>query len=177
MKKTQTRIKAPSLSSRTEFDHAVDEIARLTVELRKQEARRDARLQTIRDEYEPACVALGQQIKGLTLAAEKFADERRDELFSGKTKSAETNLALFGFRKGNPTLKLLSKAWTWERVVETLEALKLTRFIRRKDPEPDKDALKQELDDAALAKVGCRVEQSETFFIEPKEQPTEGRAA
>jgi phage host-nuclease inhibitor protein Gam len=171
------RIKAPSLSTRTEFDATVDEIARLTVELRKQEARRDARIQAIRTEYEPACGALIDQIKGLTLAAEKFADENRKDLFVGKAKSSETSLALFGFRIGNPTLKLLSKAWTWERVVETLESLQLTAFIRRPDPEPDKDALKQKLDEVALAKVGCRVDQSETFYIEPKEQPTEGRAA
>jgi phage host-nuclease inhibitor protein Gam len=166
------RIKAPSLKTRLDFEHAVDELARTTVELRKAQARRDTRLQDIRDEYEPACRALSEQIDGLSLAAEKYAEEHRDELMPGKVKSAETPLALYGFRLGQPTLKTLSKAWTWDRVLEELAARDLTRYIRTTRA-PDKDAMKQHLTPEQLAGVGCRIDQTETFFVEAKDQSAE----
>lgn len=174
--KKNTRIKATSLKSRAEFDAAVDQLARTTVELRKLEAARDEQLQTVRAKYDGPCADRGAAIEGLALVIEKYAEEHRDELFTGKVKSAETALALFGFRLGQPTLKTLSKAWTWDRVLEQLDALKLDRFIRTKR-ECDKEAMKAHLDAAALATVGCRIDQAETFFVEPKEQASDERSA
>jgi len=101
------------------------------------------------------------------LAAEKYAEDHRYELFVGKVKSAETALAVFGFRLGQPTLKTLSKAWTWERVLEALIERGLKRFVRTKQ-EPDKEALKQHMSAEELAGVGCR--------IEPKDRATEDAA-
>jgi phage host-nuclease inhibitor protein Gam len=175
MKKT-TRIKASSLRTRAEFDAAVDQLARTTVELRKLEAARDEQLQRVRATFDEPCADRSSQIDGLALAVEKYAEEHRDELFTGKVKSSETALALFGFRFGQPTLKTLNKAWTWDRVLEQLDSLNLGRFIRTKR-ECDKDAMKQHLDAAALATVGCRIDQAETFFVEPKEQATAERSA
>jgi phage host-nuclease inhibitor protein Gam len=168
------RIKAPSLKTRAEFDEAVDEIARLTVELRKGEAQRDAEIQKVREQYEPAITVVTDTLKLLALSVEKFAEDHRDDLFVGKVKSSETSLAIFGFRLGQPTLKTLSKAWTWERVLEALVDGGLKRFVRTKS-EPDKDAMKQHLTPEQLASVGCRIDQAETFFVEPKDRGDEGR--
>ena len=173
---TKNRIKASSLRSRAEFDHAIDTLARLTVQLRRAEAVRDEKIQLVRTHFDPACAEQLAQIDGLALAVEKYAEEHREELLPGKAKSAETALAVFGFRLGQPTLKTLNKAWTWDRVLEELGARGLARFIRT-NREPDKEALKQHLPPEELAAVGCRVDQAETFFVEPKEQPAEGRAA
>lgn len=168
------RIKAPALKTRAEFDGAVDELARLTVELRTGEAERDAEIQKVRARYEPAITVVTDTIKLLALSVEKFAEDHREELFVGKVKSAETPLAVFGFRLGQPTLKTLSKAWTWERVLEALRAAGMKRFVREK-AEPDKDAMKQHLTAEQLASVGCRIDQAETFFVEPKDRGDEGR--
>lgn len=163
------RIKAPSIKTRAEFDATLDELARATVALRRAEAKRDESIQRVRDTYEPACTVTAEQVQGLALAAEKYAEEHRDELFVGKVKSAETSLAVFGFRLGQPTLKTLSKAWTWERVLEALVERGLKRFIREKR-EPDKEAIKQHMSAEELAGIGCRIDQTETFFIEPKDR-------
>ncbi|QYM80255.1 host-nuclease inhibitor Gam family protein [Horticoccus luteus] len=172
-----SRLKAPSLSSRIEFDRCVDDLARTTVALRKLEARRDEKIQAVRAEWEPGVREAGARVEALTLLVEKYAEEHRDELLPGKAKSAETALAFFGFRLGQPTLKLLNRSWTWEKVVEVLDARHLLTFIRMRR-EPDKDALKQQLDAEQLAAVGCRVDQAETFFVEPKEQSsTEAKAS
>ena len=75
-----TRIKAPAIRTKAEFDATVDELARIEVELRKLTARQDARIQTIRAEFEPAITALQTQQEALALIAEKFAEENRDEI-------------------------------------------------------------------------------------------------
>ena len=173
-----TRIKAPSLKTRAEFDTAVDELARLTVELRRAEARRDTKIQVVRDELEPACVAIKDQITGLALVAEKFAEAHREELLPGKIKSAETPLAVFGFRLGQPTLLLLNKKCSWAGVVLAAKSLGLGQLIRKSEEEPNKDAIKAaKLSDATLAQLGVRINQSESFFVEPKERAEERGAA
>ena len=170
-----SRIKAPTLKTRLEFETVIDGLARATVAHRKATARRDARLQAVREEHESDIAAIQESIDALALTAEKYADENRDELMPGKVKSAETSLATYGFRFGNPTLKVLSKSWTWERVVKELEGRLLAHFIRT-TKEPDKEAMRLRLTPEQLAGVGCRVTQSETFYIEPKNQASDSRA-
>jgi len=177
MSSKKKRIKAPSLRNTSEFLANCDELARLDTELAKARAKLADRLQDVRAQYEPAVVALETQRGQRALAAEKFATEHRDELLAGKAKSAESPLAIFGFRLGQPTLKTLNRAWTWDRVLEELSARGLSRFIRVKR-EPDKEALKQHLPPEQLAAVGCRIDQTETFFVEAKDTTAaESRAA
>jgi phage host-nuclease inhibitor protein Gam len=171
-----TRIKAPAIATRADFDAAIDALARNEVSLRIAEARRDAKIQQARELFEPEIVSLTEMRDALALAAEKFAEEHRDELFPGKLKSAETPLAHFGFRLGQPTLKLLNRKWTWDGVLDALQAHGLSRFIRVRR-EPDKDGLKQHCPPEQLAAIGCRIDQAETFYVEPKEKPTTEAAA
>lgn len=166
-----TRIKAPAISSRAAFITTIDELARIETEIRQLTAARDGRLQAVRDEHEPAIEALTSQRDSLALSAEKFAQINRDELLPAKAKSAETPLATFGFRLGQPTLKLLNRSWSWDSVLLALRDNGLARLIRKKE-EPDKEGIKQ-LSETQLAAVGCRIDQTETFFVEPKDKPTE----
>jgi phage host-nuclease inhibitor protein Gam len=183
------RIKLPSLKSREDFIRAVDEAARCTVELRKIEAAHDANIQAVQTIFGDQMQALQAECNALVAQAEKYAVEHRDELLLGKLKSDETPLATFGFRTGMPALKLLSK-WTWEKVLDALNAVSLRQFIRNK-PEVDKAAIIAATDKGvitvayreedgihkggvevfyhyAAADLGIRVAQDETFYIEPK---------
>jgi len=167
-----SRLKAPSLSSRLQFNGCVDDLARTLVALRKLEARRDEKIQSVRAEWEPGVCEASARVAALTLLVEKYAEENRAELLPGAAKSGETSLAIFGFRLGNPTLKLLKKGCTWDGVVLAAKALKLFGLVRTVD-EPDKEAIKS----AGLAKeqmdqLGVKIDQTETFFVEAKEQPS-----
>lgn len=179
------RIKATGFQSRAQFDDAIDQVAVATVLLRTAEAMRDEEIQRVRSLYEPQVVEHQERIKSLSLAAEKFAEENRDELLPGKGKSAETALAKFGFRTGMPALKTLSK-WTWPKVLAAITERKLSVFIRNK-PELNKEALIEAIDEGMVSfeeagsmvqlptgELGVKVEQSETFFIEPKDKAPEG---
>jgi len=170
------RIKATSFALRAEFDQALDTIAELQVSIRKHEALRDAAIQQVRDTHEPKIQSLTEQARGLVVLAEKYAETHRGELFAGNLKSAETPLSIFGFRVGNPTLKLLNKKWSWEGVLDAVKRRFPGRFVRTTEA-VEKDSLKAQLTDEQLAEVGCRIDQAETFFVEAKEQPSAAKAA
>jgi phage host-nuclease inhibitor protein Gam len=180
-----SRIKLPTLKSREDFTAAVDESARLTVEIRKIEAARDAKVQAVQALFGEQIPALQAQCNALVAQAEKYAEEHREELLPGKLKSHDTALATFGFRTGMPALKLLSK-WSWEKVLEQLRTSNgLDCFIRNK-PEVDKakiivatnegllsfPGLTAEKEEAVyqlpLSDLGVKIVQDETFYIEPK---------
>lgn len=162
------RLKATTFATRAEFEAAVNKIAELEVQFRKLTAKRDARIQEVQDYFAPDEARLQEELKGLLATTEKYADEHRDELFSKEKKSAETPLAVFGYRYGNPTVSLLNRRWTWDQIVKVL---KLSRFknLLREVHEVDKDAVKSaKLSEDDLAAVGMKITQSETFYIEPK---------
>lgn len=162
-----TRLKAKSFQTRTEFFDAVDAIATHETELRALAAKRDAAIQTVQAEYAPYIDAHETSIKGLIALAEKYAEEHRDELLT-KTKSSGTQLATYGFRTNPPTLKTLSKKWTWEKVLAAIKEQELSDYLRTTE-EVDKDAIKAaKLDAADLAEIGLKIVQPEDFFVEPK---------
>ncbi|MDD2763452.1 MAG: host-nuclease inhibitor Gam family protein [Opitutaceae bacterium] len=169
-----TRLTLPQFKSRDEFTAAVDAAARITVDLRKLEAVRDARIQAVQAEYSDPVEAMQALLTVLVAQAEKFAEEHQCELMLGKARSAETALARYGFRTGMPQLKLLAK-WTWEEVVECLDSRGLSADFIRVKREPDKAAMIAALTTKGIlgestepALVGVRLVQAETFYIEPK---------
>lgn len=161
------------LPDRAAFTAAVNEVAELTVRLRALEARRDAALQAVRERHEPDIRAAADRRDALMALAEAFAQDRREELFPAAAKSGECELATFGLRLGNPTLKLLSRRWTWDTVLAAVRNAFGDGFLRVKT-ELDKDAVKAALGDKPedLAAVGMRIEQSEAFWVEPKDVAT-----
>jgi phage host-nuclease inhibitor protein Gam len=161
-----SRIKAPSLKTREAFLDAVNECAILQTERRKLTAARDAKIQDIQDRFADEIEDLDRRIKERVALAEKFAESHRDELFPRQAKSASSGLATYGFRLGQPTLVLLNRRWSWEHVIDAIKSSFPKRFVRVKET-VDKDALKAELDEAQLASVGCRIQQTDTFYIEP----------
>jgi phage host-nuclease inhibitor protein Gam len=168
---TTKRVKSAGFETRAEFDQALDDVAAMSVEVRKIEAERDVQLQAIQEAYNDDLMAVKEKIKGLLAQAEKYALSHRNDVLPVGKKSGETSLALFGFRTGLPTLTLLNRKWTWDEVVNALRSAGLERFIVTKST-PDKDAMKAKLNDTELAAVGCRIKQDESFWVEPKlEEP------
>lgn len=161
-----TRLKSATvIETRAQFDSTVDAICKLQLDREERVTERDRLLAEIREKHDPEIERLGEEIAAKLVLCEKYAITHRDTLF-GKIKSAASSLATFGFRIGNPTLKLLNRKWKWSDVVATLKATgRLDLIITKEDP--DKNGLKK-LPDAELATIGLRIEQEETFFIEPK---------
>lgn len=160
------RLKSTAtIESRQQFDATVDEICKLQLDREQLITERDRLLAEVREEHDPRIEQIGSAIAAKILLCEKYATVHRETLF-GKLKSASSSLAVFGFRTGNPKLVLLNRKWKWNDVLAALKGKERTDLIRRKE-EADKDALKK-LPDDELAGFGLRIDQDETFFIEPK---------
>jgi phage host-nuclease inhibitor protein Gam len=161
-----SRLKSTAtIETRAQFESTVDEICKLQLDREQRVTLRDRFLAEIREEHDPEIEQLGQQINAKLVLCEKFATTHRDTLF-GKLKSAASSLATFGFRTGNPKLVLLNRKWKWDDVLVALRLKHREGLIRKKE-EADKEALKK-LTDEELASFGLRIDQDESFFIEPK---------
>lgn len=158
---------APAIESTEQLHATVDTIARLEVEIRGLVAARDKEVQEVLDRHDAVIEQKKKLLKSLTGLSNTYSTAHRVSVF-GKLKSAASALARFGFRNGNPTLKLLNKKHTWESVLGKLKEKEKTQFIRTKE-DVDKEAIqKAALPDSELAELGLRIDQGETFFVESK---------
>lgn len=164
---TSHRIKLtkPVISTRSEAERVLGDIAASTAALNAAKARLDERLTTIRQEHEGTIDQLAKRIEALSGLLQQWAEGSPEE-FSGK-KSIDFIHGTIGFRTGMPKLKTLA-GWTWDKVLGALHSLHVR--VKR---EVDKEALlaayaRGELTDADLRAAGMRVVQDESFYVEPK---------
>lgn len=160
------------IKSREEYDGKVNECAELEVQLRALTAAQDAELQAVRDKYEAEMQSLSNRRDALLSACGMYASMHQEEVLKPGLRSGETSLATFGFNLGNPTLVLLSRKHTWKTVCAAIRAKGadfVAKYLTIPDPKPNKDALKAGLDDAALAELGCRIEQTDAYYIKAKD--------
>lgn len=109
---------------------------------------------------------LRQRIVDMELAVGRFAEGKKEELFS-KKKSLQLTFGIIGFRASSK-LKPKSK-WTFERVLSALKERGMTDFIRVKE-EVDKEKLKG-LAPETLSEVGCTVKTEDAFYYELPDAP------
>jgi phage host-nuclease inhibitor protein Gam len=183
MKKSK-RLKAVGLTTREEFEIVIERVALLTTKIREIEAQRDQAIQAVQQAFASDLDACSAAIKADVALCEKFAEEHRAELLTGKAKSNETPLARYGFRLGNRTVVLASKQWKWTDVLTALKEHNATECIRLVE-EVDKEAVLKATNDEegllsyhdadfdgtvqiAIVDLGMKIKQAETFFIEPK---------
>lgn len=165
------------ISSRDDFRALVDNIVEAQLDKEKLEGQRDSRILKITDEYKDRIDALAEELKESTARAEQYAIEHKDELLTGEAKSADTGSATFGFRMGRPALALLNEKWTWEKVIDAIKKRfrPMASILIVVKEEPNKNAIKSQLGEKDLAKIGTRLDQQDKFFIDPKRDPADPR--
>jgi len=167
--------KAEGFRTREEFETAIDRIARLHVQVGKDEAALKKRHQDLDDKYGPAIKSAKDEMNDLVERAEPYFLEHAGDLCKPGTKQGETKLAFFGVKIGMPTvinnirdsLKSIAARWFAD------EAMK--RFVRCA-PEVDKDGIlavfrdKERVEDQNLIRAaGFNVEQEpQEFWVRPK---------
>ena len=155
-------------------------------------AKADASINKIQAEIELQCAKIREKRQAdLTrLTAERdaafetlqsFATENQAELFA-KKKSLEMAHGVIGFRTGTPKLKTL-KGFTWASALQLVKQF-LPGYVRTTDEiAKDKLLADRELKEVtatnhekpitmteAMAECGIKVDQDETFFVEPKKE-------
>lgn len=125
----------------------------------------DARTLELKERHKDELAGIAKSIKEKSTVVQSWAEENPEDF--GKAKSLRLAGGTIGFRTGTPKLVLLTRKWTWEKVLEAVQRI-LPDFIRNK-PEVDKEAIIARREELAefLPMVGLEVAQGESFFIEP----------
>lgn len=163
-KKTPSTTKAESIDTRQEFDLAINLIATMSVEINELLAQKEARLQKVAIEEDDIINPKQEKIDTLIKAVEAYAAPRRVEIFGKDKKSAQTSLARFGYRNGQPTLKPM-KGWKMDAVINELKSKEKGFCINTKET-LNKKVTRSTFKDDELASIGLKIVQKETFFIE-----------
>jgi phage host-nuclease inhibitor protein Gam len=174
-KKKQTTATAPAaLTSTAEMHATVLDIVSGQIDRDTLIARRDADIAAVRELHDPTITALDEQIKAYLERVEKYAF-LHPELFNGTRSLTTEGGHKIGWRLGQPKL-VTQRKLTWAAVQERLIALGgnlAERFIRTKK-EPNKDALLAAKDETGLlASLGLKVDQTESFYLDPNRDNAE----
>jgi phage host-nuclease inhibitor protein Gam len=174
MKKTRIKQTLTILRSRDEAEGCMHDLAAAVNNQRKLSARRDAEVLVINRKYEASLAQCASFIAARTDQLRAWAEANPDEFPKGR-KSIDFVTGILGFRRGTPKLALLSRAWTWEKVLAQLKKLCWSHFVRVKE-EVDKDSILSAYSnpdnipaylDEDFKRFGVKVVQDESFFIEP----------
>ena len=155
-------------------------------------AKADAQIQKINADIELQCAKirekrtdeltrLGEEREKAFDTLQAYAVENQAELFT-KKKSLEMTHGTIGFRTGTPKLKTL-KGFTWASALQLVKQF-LPGYVRTTDEiAKDKLLADRELEEVkatnhekpitmseAMAECGIKVDQDETFFVEPKKE-------
>jgi phage host-nuclease inhibitor protein Gam len=173
MKNRITKPLGLVIESRLEAETHVNLVTSLVNERRGVASEMDEQILNLKKEYELQLANLDVQIKVGTDNLEAWALANPEEF--GKAKSIEFLAGRIGFRTGTPKLTLLSRAWSWDKVLAAIQKFGF-QFVRTKE-EVDKEAIlafaaaeadKARLDSKVLAPIGVKITQGESFFVEPK---------
>lgn len=164
----KTKLKAPAQTyvAQTRDDAAagIRKIGDLQRQLLRDQAEMNDAIAHITASYQPRLDAVSEQLKTLQDGVQGYCEAHRDEL-CGKGKTANLVTGEVQWRQRPPSVRV-SKS---EVVLETLERLGLSRFIRTK-AEVNKDAILDE-PDAVRGVAGISIVTGvEDFVITPFEQ-------
>lgn len=180
--KKSTRIKVTPIANTTEFHATVSELARLELQARTINLKREDELQRVNKIFDQAIEPIAEKMKGLGALALAYAEAHRDQLLPKGAKSVGLSFATYGWRTGNRTVGLLSRV-TVEHVINALKAAglgdayvvtkeELSRAKILADCKDDKTLPYQVLKDGVvqdvkLADFGLKISQTESFYVEP----------
>jgi phage host-nuclease inhibitor protein Gam len=176
------KVALPMIKSREEAEAVMNDLATAANMNRHYSSLRDEEVLAINSKYEGDLADCSVMLKDKTDALRAWAECNPQEFTKGK-KSIDMLSGVLGFRTGTPKLALLSRAFTWDKVLELLRSLAAWSPLVRTKDEVDKEgilALVSSAPDKAgfldeLKRVGLQVKQDETFFVEPKLTVVESR--
>lgn len=168
-------VNVTGIGSRDQAESAITAYTQVVLNIQRMTADLDEKITALRDQAGPALDTLGAKRDELVESLCAWAQAHPEEFPKG-LKSIEFANGVIGFRTGTPRLSLLNRKWNWELVLEAVWRV-LPAFVREK-PEVDKEAIINQRTELAeyLPMVGLKVEQAETFFVDPNLTEVEQRA-
>ena len=165
MTKQRIKIKLATITSRTDAEAAMNVLSLAENNRRKKIAERDELVLSIHEDFaasiEKCEAAVEEKKKALCDWAManpgEFAKDRKSITFAAGT---------LGFRTVTPSLKLL-RGWNWQKVTDAV-MIHLPNFLRSV-PEVDKASLIAQREELAaeFPLIGVKIDQGESFYVEP----------
>lgn len=174
MSKNRIKITAVAIPrTRADMEALAGEIAALKICQTQAAAAMDAEINAVRTRYADFNGKRQMAIDERMGAALAWSEAHKADF--GDAKSIAMTHAVIGYRTGQPQLKTL-KGWTWDRVLESVRTIFGTDWLRIK-VEVDKAKLLSVREGRAddFPRIGVRVVQEETFYVEPKVTEVENR--
>lgn len=161
--------KQVGIRSMNEFNRVVDEIGTLKDRRKAVKTQLDQDIDQLTEQS--GLHDLDMDIAAKLALAESYAKRNEGILFPGKARTASTGISKYGFKKGRRALVLLNNRFSWSGVIRKLKTVARGKYLKTVEPEIRKDILKNNMTDAQLAKLGMRTEQTESFWVEPVNEP------
>lgn len=148
-------------------DATLLELAECETQIQKKEAEMNDKIQKIRDQFEMSTHVVRAIKSAMENELEKFAISNKMDF--EKTRSRDLVHGTIGFRNTPPKVALLNRKYKWDTVLELLGKVRFGKdFIRTKEEISKEQILTayaaKEIDDAKLASVGMKVDQTEQFY-------------
>jgi|GEM_PF-3560857 len=155
------------LTSIEDANRALHALLLAEVELEKQSGALDLARAAASAKFEKPIDAQRAAIADLTLQLQTYYMAHHKDLEKNGSKSIRLAFGVIGRRLGQPVLKPLNRAWTWGSIAVKLRSIYNARYFHPPaEPKPDKDLIRQELNEDQLAACGLKTEQDENFFVE-----------
>ncbi len=155
------------LGSLSACDQAMRDLLAATLRREALEGQMEAEIAAAKWAHERGIAAAVEEAKDLECALQQYWLEHVEDLESNGRRSVEMYWGVMGRRASPPALKLLNKSWTWAAVMERLREKFGTKYLRLKEAEVDKDAVKAGIAEERLNQFGLKLAQDEVFFAEP----------
>jgi len=170
MKKSRIKKNLPQITTRADAEATVGEIALITANRDRLARNMDLDLASIRDRYLPNLLAYESDLKEKTDALCAWAQANPGE-FPKNRKSIHFIQGTIGFRTGTPKLALLSRAWSWTKVLAALITNGGQLFVRTTDTVDKERILSAHaagtLSSEWVTRLGLKITQDESFFVDP----------
>lgn len=156
-------------TSFVDIANALSIIAKRTAYIKKREAELNEKITQLKQKFDIDTAEAQTEIEVLRSDIEKFCIDNKYEFENNRTK--EFVNGKIGFRVNPPKVLQLNKKFSVSNSIDLIKTVFKGIYLRIKE-EIDKDKIladyrEQNLTDQQLAKVGLRIDQGETFFIEP----------
>ncbi len=171
-----------TLTSYEDVEKKLLEYASLESKIAEAEAKMNADLQEIRDDYETKTSEARARKEMIEKEILVYCDANKTDF--EKVRSRDMVHGTVGFRTNPKKVSLLNRKYNWNTVVQLLKKFKWGTDYLREITEVDKEAIitatsgdSPILSDDKLASVGLKVDQEESFYIDIKWDTIESEAA
>ena len=154
------------LQSLAECEEAMHRLLTHSTKREELEAERDRLIGDTSRMYQPGIELIAGHQQQLELQLQQYYLTHAAEIEKDGAKSLQLASGVMGMRLTPPSLKLLSKKWSWEGVLAGLHAVFGGKFERIKT-ELNKQLVKTDLPADQLKEYGLKLDQDEVFYAEP----------